>query len=491
VTDDDALPAGWCVELDPTARRTGGGRVLVGGAPLRVLTLTSAGADFVERLGARRPSPTTPAERRLARRLVDAGLAHPRPAPDAGPAAGDVAVVVPVRDMTPGLRATLQSLPAVGEIVVVDDGSYDADAVRSATRTAAPSGVRGRVLRNERAAGPASARDRGWRATTLPIVAFVDAEVHADRDWLTRLLPHFDDPTVAAVAPRVRATPGAAPALLARYEAVRSPLDRGRRGAEVRPGSVVAYVPTTALVTRRSALEAVGGFDAALRYGEDVDLVWRLHDHGWRVRYDPTVSVGHPCRPTWSGWWSQRVAYGSSAAPLARRHGDAAAALGLSAWTGATAAAWLFGRPGSAAGATAARVVVVARELPQMEDRAREAMRVTAGEQSRAARRVADALRGPWWPLALGLGLAVRRARPALVAAALVPVLLDMRDLRPRIDPLRFAALHLADDVAYGSGVWLGALRERSPRSLLPALGRLRTRAGAGGSPRRPPVSAR
>ena len=45
----------------------------------------------------------------------------------------------------------------------------------------------------------------------------------------------------------------------------------------------VSYVPTAALLVRRAALDSVtpgGGavFDPALRYGEDVDLVWRLHD---------------------------------------------------------------------------------------------------------------------------------------------------------------------------------------------------------------------
>ena len=79
----------------------------------------------------------------------------------------------------------------------------------------------------------------------------------------------------------------------------------------MRPGSRVSYVPTAALLVRRSALDSVaiddaaipapghlagpgplssrGVFDPALRYGEDVDLIWRLHDAGWRVRYEPSV----------------------------------------------------------------------------------------------------------------------------------------------------------------------------------------------------------
>src|SRR5262249_5457885 len=153
----------------------------------------------------------------------------------------------------------------------------DPDAVRAAAGHA-------RVLRHDVSRGPAAARETGWRSATSPVVAFVDAEVdaHADADWLARLLPHLGDETVGAVAPRVRATPGTAPLLLAAYEHERSSLDLGARPAPVRPGSVVPYVPTTALVVRREALVAVDGFDTHLHVGEDVDLVWRLHDRGWR-----------------------------------------------------------------------------------------------------------------------------------------------------------------------------------------------------------------
>jgi hypothetical protein len=36
------------------------------------------------------------------------------------------------------------------------------------------------------------------------------------------------------------------------------------------------------------------------------------------------------------------------------------------------------------------------------------------------------------------------------------------------LDPVRYAALHLADDLAYGAGVWLGCLRARTVRPLVP-----------------------
>ena len=83
-------------------------------------------------------------------------------------------------------------------------------------------------------------------------------------------------------------------------------------------------MPTAALVVRarRPADAGQGGavFDPALRCGEDVDLIWRLHDAGWRIRYEPAVRVGHHEPASWPGLLARRFRYGTSAAPLARRH---------------------------------------------------------------------------------------------------------------------------------------------------------------------------
>ena len=74
------------------------------------------------------------------------------------------------------------------------------------------------------------------------------------------------------------------------------------------------------------------------------------------------------------------------------------------------------------------------------------------------------------WPAALALGIVHRRSRKALVAAAVVPALLEWRAQRPALDPARYAAIRLIDDVAYGSGVLAGCWHRRSIGALRPAL---------------------
>jgi hypothetical protein len=56
---------------------------------------------------------------------------------------------------------------------------------------------------------------------------------------------------------------------------------------EVTPNAAVSYLPTCNLLVRRDVVLAQGGFDAALRVGEDVDFIWRTLRSGHRAWYVP------------------------------------------------------------------------------------------------------------------------------------------------------------------------------------------------------------
>lgn len=461
----------WKLRLDPSTRRTDGGRTLVGGTPLRILRLSEAGRQWLDRVAGGDDLPDGEASTALARRLVDGGMAVPVPPAGAGPSASELAVVVPVKDDPTGAAVATAALDAaeVTEVVVVDDGS---------TTPLELDGVR--VLRHDVNRGPAAARETGWRATSAPFVAFVDADIELSVGWLDGVLPHFADPTVGAVAPRVRARSGDAPGWLAAYEAERSPIDMGPAAATVRPGSRVPYVPTAVLVVRREALEAVGGFDVELRLGEDVDMCWRLHGAGWRIRYEPAVEATHPSRPDLRAWLRQRFAYGSSAALLAERHGDAVAPLrGMSGWSALAWGSVVVGHPVVGAAVMGGTTVALARKLDALDDPMGEAVRIAGPGHLWAGRATAEALRRPWWPFAVVLALVHRRSRPALLAAALLPALdLPTGGSHPPTGGVaaadsvglgRYVALRLLDDAAYGAGVWAGCLRARSWRALVPS----------------------
>jgi len=452
----EPLPVGFRVVLDPSTVVLPSGD-LFGGDPRRIVKLTEAGREVLASLGA------GPVRSRLAgvlaRRLVTAGVAHPRP-PASSPI--DVAVVIPVKDRAAELNLCLAALDGL-RVVVVDDGSTSPAAVASVVAAHGAT-----LVRRPRSGGPAAARNTGLAEVgDAAFVAFLDSDCIAPPGWLSRLGAHFADPLVGAVAPRIVPLPSGGPSLRA-YALVRSPLDLGPQEALVRPGSRVSYVPTAALVVRRSALAS---FDERLRYGEDVDAVWRLVDAGWQVRYDPAVEVVHAEPGTWSAYLRRRFHYGTSAGPLAVRHPGRLAPMVWQPWPAAVAALLLARRPVPAVAAGAVSSVRLARRLADAGAPPGMAPVLTVQAVGATLRGLGRATTQLALPLALAAGLTGRRRLAVVAALVAGPALEEWWRLRPGIDPVRWTLASVADDAAYGAGVWRGAVRARTAAPLLPRRG--------------------
>jgi len=551
------LPPGTGIVPDPSLRRYAGGRVLVGGRPPRMVTLTPAGVVALDRLEAG-PSPDLDrATLELGRRLVDAGMAHPRWLPDdaAGTdeaVAGRVTVVVPAHGRPERLARCLASLGRTVPVLVVDDGSPDPLAMAAECRRHGAA-----LLRRPHQGGPGAARNSGIAATTTELVAFLDSDCEAPPDWLHGLVEALRDPLVGAAAPRIAPGPLAAGARVRNdgssplptnsstraYASGRSPLDLGRVESEVGPGRRVTYVPTAALLVRRAAFgqpapgspagQGVGVFDEALRYGEDVDFVWRLVESGWHVRYDPTVVVHHAEPTTWTALLARRYHYGTSAGPLARRHPGCLVPFEVDAVTATVATSALAGRWGVAATLLVTRAFQhssgLRRSRAFQHSSGLRSTGSTGGPEPRTSldpgdRRVPVSLwwsvrgtagslggLGRWattcgWPVLVALAMArwtrsarhpARQGIPAVPGARLrrsrrrasrartlalvvlaAPRLTEWHRLRPALDPLRWVIASIADDMAYGAGVWVGSVRARTVEPLAPRLRRPVSRSG-------------
>lgn len=458
------LPPGFHLELDGSVRTFAGGTVLAGGHPGRVLRLAAGGPAAVGALTG--GGPLTPAQRRLGRRLVEVGMAHPVPPTGEPVDAARVTVVIPVRDRSELLDACLASLDPGTRVVVVDDGSRDPGPVAEVCRR-----HRARLVVRPVNGGPAAARNQGLGQVDSELVAFLDSDCVAGPGWLEPLVRMFDDPEVGAAAPRIRPL-GSSPSAPARFNRGRSPLDMGSQPGPVGPERRVRYVPTAALVVRRRALTP--GFDAGLRFGEDVDLVWSMVDAGWQVRYLPSVEVRHHAPRSWAGLFRRRFDYGTSAGPLARRHPGRLAPVELRPWPAAAAVALLAGRPRTSALVTALSGLQLARRVRSLGIPPRQAMEWSVqgtGWTLFGLGRAATVLVGPGLALgALRRGRRIRRIRRAAATLALVPPLVEWWQRRPELDPVRWVLASMADDVAYGLGVWAGSVRARTVGPLLPSL---------------------
>lgn len=464
------LPDGFAVQVDRKVRVLGRGSTLLGGSPTRLLRLAPAAQGMLSdgRLEVR-----DAVSAQLARTLLDATVAHPRPA--GGPSHRDVTVVIPVRDNVIGLKRLIASLRGL-RVVVVDDGSQ-VPVCRDDLAAAHCCEVE--VLRHPEARGPAAARNTGLGACTTDFVAFLDSDVVPRRGWLEALLGHFCDPTVALVAPRIVGM-AAHDHLVARYEAIRSSLDLGGCEAPVVPYGKVAYVPSAAIICRCSALRELGGFDEELRSGEDVDLCWRLVDAGSRLRYEPIALVAHDHRVALRDWVARKAFYGGSAAPLSARHPDKTAPMVISGWA---LAGWAVMALGSALGYLVSAAITaltghrVARSMRGADTAPADVLAVTLRGLAAAGLQIASALCRHYWPIALLAACVSQRCRRVVLLAAVSDGIVDwLRHARCDGDDSRplglpaYLLLKRVDDLAYGAGLWGGVLRERNFAALKPQI---------------------
>ncbi len=194
------------------------------------------------------------------------------------------AVVVPTAGR-PSLDALLRGLadgpgPEPARVVVVDDRR-----VARAPLAFCTHGLRVEVLRGP-GRGPAAARNAGWRACDTEWIAFLDDDVVPEPGWRAALVADL-----AAAGPDVGGSQGR---ITVPLPADRAPTDWERNVA----GLEAARWATADLAYRRSALEAVGGFDERFprAYREDADIGLRITAAGWRI-VAGSRGVLHPVGP--------------------------------------------------------------------------------------------------------------------------------------------------------------------------------------------------
>jgi GT2 family glycosyltransferase len=225
------------------------------------------------------------------------------------------------------------------EVWVVDNGSSDGS----------PGLVRERypwarlvVLASNTGFG--AAVNRVAACTDAPWIAAANADIALGELALETLLAAGDaHPAAGSIAPRltlpdgtvqhsVHAFPGVSHALLFNSGLARLVPSVGERLAiEGRWDSdrarEVDWALGAFLLIRRSAFDAVGGFDERQwMYAEDLDLGWRLARAGWSTRYEPAAVVLHAsAAATAQAWGDERTErwMWSTYAWLLRRRGIA------------------------------------------------------------------------------------------------------------------------------------------------------------------------
>ncbi len=195
-----------------------------------------------------------------------------------------MSIVVPTHNRPRRLGQLLAALSAQDapagtfEVIVVDDGSQPPADVRTAGRA-----LTLRTIRNERALGPASARNAGWRAARAPLVGFTDDDCKPAAGWIAAALEAHREVPGAIIQGPTEPDPG--------EEHEISVFSHTVVQRQLGPN-----FETCNIFYPRRMLESLGGFDETFgpgSAGEDTDLAWRALSTGREAVFAADARVFH------------------------------------------------------------------------------------------------------------------------------------------------------------------------------------------------------
>ncbi|MFF1878086.1 glycosyltransferase family 2 protein [Leifsonia sp. NPDC058230] len=211
-------------------------------------------------------------------------------------------------EMAPFLSSVTESEGAPVRVVVADNDSADASETRRITLdekatflpTGGNHGYGGAMNRGVASLGP-----------DIDAVLISNPDVVIHPGAISRLLAVLaSSESIGAVGPRVLNPDGSTYPSARALPSLRSGIGHALFGeiwptnpwsasyrvdmSDVSATRDVGWLSGSCLLVRRSAFEAIGGFDEGFfMYFEDVDLGRRLHEAGWRSVYVPDASVTH------------------------------------------------------------------------------------------------------------------------------------------------------------------------------------------------------
>lgn len=249
-----------------------------------------------------------------------------------------VSILIPFRAPGAHLRECLSAIAEMDypnfEVLLLPDESMECGGKRIAV---IPTG----------SLGPPRKRDIGASHAKGEIIAFIDDDAYPDEDWLANAVRRFSDDSIAAVG-----GPASTPPTDGFWEQA-----AGRVLASWMVGGVHLYryipkmlkevddYPTSNLMVRRSAFDAVGGFQTPYWPGEDTILCLKItRQLGKKIIYDPDVQVWHHRRPLFFPHFRQIGRYGTHRGYFVKRFPETSLRLNYflpAIWTAFLLLGWL------------------------------------------------------------------------------------------------------------------------------------------------------
>lgn len=195
------------------------------------------------------------------------------------------------------------------EILVCDNGSRDGSAAVAQAREGQRHAVR--VVDASERPGPSAARNIGAQAARGALILFCDADDVIEPGWIAAMQHALESADLVA---------GTLEGRLLNAD------NRASVSWEVSADITMPYWPrfgagaSSNLGVRAEVFEAVGGFDEALRTGEDIDLCWRAQLAGFGFARSARAVVHSRQRDGRCAVWRQAFAYGTGSRALKRKY---------------------------------------------------------------------------------------------------------------------------------------------------------------------------
>jgi len=195
-----------------------------------------------------------------------------------------VTVLIPAHNEESVIVQTVQSVLHSNlsdiRVIVVDDGSSD----RTLELLESNFGKNGCVqIIHQVNRGKAAALNNALSHAHTAFVVTIDADTEIEADAIRKLLRHFSDPKVGAVAGNVKV--GNRSRWLTRWQALEYITSQNMEKRAFDLLNCITVVPGALGAWRREAIEAAGGITADT-VAEDADLTIAIRRLGWRVTYD-------------------------------------------------------------------------------------------------------------------------------------------------------------------------------------------------------------
>lgn len=201
------------------------------------------------------------------------------------------------------------------EVVVVCDGDIDASAA-ACRDLAARAPYRLHVVEQPNS-GPAAARDRGVKAANAPLIVFLDDDVVPGDEWLeVHLAAQEGQDARVAIGPMLPPR-DVRLSLWAQWEEQQLLRQYDDMTAQRWTPTYRQFYTGNASLLKRHIVEA-GGFNAAFKRAEDVELAQRLAEHGLHFVFLPAARSQHYIQRSFESWLRIPAAYGAADVAMAR-----------------------------------------------------------------------------------------------------------------------------------------------------------------------------